>query len=97
MSDDIDSLKQAEKEKMAGWGTEFATELDVAQIKAEEEAVAIKDQGETWHTWVAFMLVAFGLLVLFGGFNVGFGWWWFFIFLGPWFWSKGGCGRNCWW
>jgi hypothetical protein len=39
------------------------------------------------------MLIALGLLA-FSGFNMGFGWWWFFIFLGPWIWGKGGCGRH---
>lgn len=98
MSDDIDELKQTEKEKLADWERNFASELDVAQMKAEAEAAPtggpVKEQGEAWHTWVALMLIAFGLLALFG-FHVGFGWWWVFIFLGPWLWGKGGCGRNC--
>ena len=100
MSDDIDSLKQTEKEKLADWERDFASELDVAQMKVEAEAAPtegpVKEPGEAWHTWVALMLIAFGLLALFGGFHIGFGWWWIFIFLGPWLWGKGGCGRNCW-
>jgi hypothetical protein len=93
MSDDIDSLKQSEKEKISDWEMDFAPELDVAQIKAEEKAIPAKDKSETWPIWVAFMLIALVLLA-FSGFNMGFGWWWFFIFLGPWIWGKGGCGRH---
>jgi hypothetical protein len=72
---------------------DFAPELDVAQIKAEEKAMPAKDKSETGQIWLAFMLIALGLLA-FSGFNFGFGWWWFFIFLGPWIWGKGGCGRH---
>jgi hypothetical protein len=93
MSDDVNELKQAEKDKMAGWETDFATESDVAKIKAEEEAGPIKGQGQAWHTWLALVLIAVGLLALFGGVNIGFGWWWFFIFLAPWCWGKGSCSR----
>jgi len=95
MSDDIKNLKQTEKEKIADWDIEFATESDVAQIKAEEESGPTKKHGETWHTWMALMLVAFGLLALFSGFDFGFSGWWFLIFLGPWLWGKGSCGGSC--
>lgn len=97
MSEELENLKQTEKEKLANWETEFATELDLTQIKAEEESTP-KDQDEEWPNWLAFMLIAFGLLALFGGFNIGgFSGWWFLIFLVPWIWGKGGCNHNCWW
>jgi hypothetical protein len=95
MSEEIDDLKQIEKEKLADWKAEFATESDVAQIKAEEESTQNKDQGKGWLIWLAFLFILFVLLPSFGAFNGGFGWWWFFIFLGPWMWGKGGCGRSC--
>jgi uncharacterized membrane-anchored protein len=97
MSEEIENLKQTEKEKLAGWQSEFATELDVTQIKAEEESVQVEDEDEEWPTWLAYMLIAFGLLALFAGVNIGFSGWWFLIFLVPWIWGKGGCSRNCWW
>jgi hypothetical protein len=96
MSEEIEKLKQIEKEKLADWKTEFASELDVAQIKAEEESTQPEDQGQGWWpNWLALMLITFGLLALFGVLDVDFGWWWFFIFLWPWMWGKGSCGRSC--
>lgn len=95
MSDEIDGLKQAEKEKIADWEMAFATEADTAELKAEADAEPAAHKAETWRTGVALLLIALGLWALFGGVHIGFGWWWFFIFLGPWMWGRGGCGRHC--
>lgn len=95
MADEIEDLKQIEKEKLAEWEMEFATESDVAQMKAEEESTQPGEQGDGRPNWLAVMLIMIGLLAVFGVFDVDFGWWWFFIFLGPWMWGKGGCGRSC--
>ena len=47
MADEIEKLKQAEKEKLTNWETEFATEADIIQIKAEAEAAPELHADET--------------------------------------------------
>lgn len=94
MAEEIEELKEIEKEKLAEWQMEFATESDVVQMKAEEKSSELEEQGKGWMVWLGFMFILFVVLPSLGAFDIDFGWWWVFIFLVPWWWGKG-CGRSC--